>query len=157
MGKIKIIKARRDHIPVVVDMWKNFMDFHAAANPFYKRPPRAHIGYKKHLLKTFGSPNQQIFVVMVDGNIVGYAFVAIAKHPPSLIHRRYGYINDIHIEQGYRRHGLGRMMYTTVVDWFRQKGIDRIELGVVTKNKVAMSFWHKMGFTDRMMRMSLEI
>jgi len=157
MEKIKVVKARREHIPRIVEMWKDFMDFHARADPFCTRNPGAHIGYKKHLEDTMASRNERLYVVLVDKQVAGYAFVKIAKYPPVFNYKYFGFINDMYVDPTYRRKGLGELMLKTVMEWFRLRGMKQIELGAIAGNKVAVSFWHKMGFADRMIRMYKEI
>jgi ribosomal protein S18 acetylase RimI-like enzyme len=153
MGDIKIIKAKRQHVPAVLELWKDFMDFHAATDPFYTRRPRGHLAYEKMILNSFGQRSKQLFVAMDGDKVVGYAYVEISKYPPVIHHTHYGYIGDMYTDPAYRRQGLGKLMYAVVVDWFRKKGVKHMELGAVSSNKVAQSFWRKMGFYERMKRM----
>lgn len=157
MEKIKVTKARRKHIPRIVEMWKDFMDFHAKVDPFYKRDPKAHIGYQKHLEKVIGSRNEQLYIAMDGNDVVGYTYARIVKYPPVFNYRYFGYLNDMYVDPACRRKGLGRMMYKTAIEWFTRRGMKQIELGAVAKNRVAVGFWRKMGFRDRMIRMYKEI
>jgi GNAT superfamily N-acetyltransferase len=157
MQQIIVTKAKRIHVPQIIELWKDFMDFHADVDPFYTRNTTAHIGYKKHLMKSVGSRTKQLFVALDGKQVAGYTFVEIVKHAPVFIDKYYGYISDMYTQPAYRRQGLGKLMYNTAIDWCKKKGMTRIELGVATKNKVAGSFWRKMGFEGRMLRMHRQI
>lgn len=157
MKRIKVTKAKYIHVPQVIELWKDFMDFHADVDPFYTRNAKAHIGYKKHLMKSVGSRTKQIFVALDDKQVVGYTFVEIVKHSPVFIEKYYGYIGDMYTQPAYRRQGLGKLLYNAAMEWCKKKGMTRIELGVVTKNEIAGSFWRKLDFEGRMLRMHRKI
>jgi ribosomal protein S18 acetylase RimI-like enzyme len=157
MEQIRVIKAKRIHVPQVIELWKDFMDFHADVDPFYTRNAKAHIGYKKHLMKSVGLRTKQLFLALDGKQVVGYIYVEIAKHAPVFVDKYYGYICDMYTQPAYRRQGLGKLMYNAAIEWCKKKGMTHIELGVATKNRVANSFWRKMGFTERMRRMYLDL
>ncbi|MCA9437597.1 MAG: GNAT family N-acetyltransferase, partial [Candidatus Omnitrophica bacterium] len=50
----------------------------------------------------------------------------------------------------FRRKGIGERLFRETVEWFRAKGVDRIELRVVVANEVSTAFWRKMGFAAYM-------
>lgn len=154
---VTVSKAKRVHIPQIVKLWKDFMDFHAALDPFYARRGKAHIGYEKHLMKSIGSPNRQLFVALDGKRVIGYAYAEIMKYAPVLRLTRYGYISDLYIDPACRRRGVGESLYNIVREWFVQKGLTTIELGIAAKNGTAESFWRKLGFRERFMRMHLKI
>lgn len=157
MGHISIIRAKREHVPQVVELWKDFMDFHADIDPFYTRRINAHVGYKKHLLKSVGSRTSQLFFALDGKQVVGYTFVEIVKQAPVFVNKYYGYISDMYTRPDYRRQGLGELMYNAAIKWFKMKGMKHIELGIAAQNTIADSFWRKMGFEDRMLRMYTEL
>lgn len=157
MAHLRVITARRSHIPAIIELWKEFMDFHAALDPFYARRRHAHIGYGQHVMKSIGSRTKKLFAALDGEKIIGYAYAEIAKYPPVFAVRRFGYISDLYVDPAYRRRGAGRMLFAAVKDWFTGRGIQRIELGVASVNKTAASFWRKIGFAERMRRLSMKI
>jgi GNAT superfamily N-acetyltransferase len=45
-----------------------------------------------------------------------------------------------------RRQGVGGQLIAAAEDWFRLRGLRRIEVRVAVCNEVSKPFWRKMGF-----------
>ena len=92
-----------------------------------------------------------------DDNIVAYCLASIANNPPVFEEKQYGALCDLAVAESHRRQGIGESMYQTILDWFKQKNIHRIEIRVVVSNEVSTAFWKKMGFTPYLETVSQEI
>ena len=104
---------------------------------------------EKDILPAMKSDKSLIIVALDDGKVIGYAYLMIKEPDVALNERKkYGYVHDLFITGEYRRTGIGEKMFDEIVKWFRSKDIDRIELDVIVKNRIAYSFWEKHGFTD---------
>lgn len=157
MKEIRIVNARQKDIEQVVELWKDFVDYHASLHPFYKRSKNALGASRKYFLKTIGSPVRQLFVAIDGKTVVGFALAEVGKYPPVFIHKKYGMIIDLYVDPAYRRHGLGRTLYLKMKEWFARRGLTRIELTVAAANKTAWTFWKKMGFQERSRRMAQDL
>ena len=82
---IKILKARKSHIPEIVELWKEFMDFHKDINPYFTRSARGHKKFEEFISRSIGSRRQQLFIALDNKEVVGYAFVLIIKYPPVFV------------------------------------------------------------------------
>ncbi len=146
--ELKIIEATDAHIPQIIKMWKKFMDYHSDIDPFFQRRRDGHKNAEKIIKDFLKSKDSLVLVALEDGKVAGYSIAVISKHPPVLKVERYGFIDDLAIKPRYRRMGIGAKMLERIFEWFESKGIKRIELKVVPKNKIGYSFWRKHGFKD---------
>lgn len=154
---IKVIEAKKIDIPEIVEVWKEFMDFHKERDPFFSRREDGHINFKKFIEESIESDDVQVLVAFEDNKIIGYYRSSISKYPPVFEQSTYGFISDVAVKDGYRRKGIGEKFLMEIKKWFSGKGITRVELYVSSKNEVASSFWKKHGFKAFKHAMYLEM
>lgn len=81
------------------------------------------------------------FVAEDGGRIIG---VILSGHDG-----RRGFIYHTAVSQEYRNRGIGKKLAQLALDALRKKGISKVALLVLSKNKVGNAFWEKMGFGSR--------
>ena len=88
-----------------------------------------------------------IFVWEEDGVIAGYAFCIYqeTKENGQLYHRKVLYIDDLCVDQPFRRHGIGAKLYRYVLDTAKENGCDSVTLNVWSVNDDALAFYRSMG------------
>jgi GNAT superfamily N-acetyltransferase len=154
---IKILKARESHIPDLLEVWKEFMDFHAAIRPHFTRSAEGHLVFAKHLRECMGSPESCVFVADDGEKVIGYTLLHLKKPPPVYDDAVYGFISDMAVKSEYRRHGVGEKLLKRAMTWFKSKGARRVEMAVVVGNSVGYPFWRKQGFEEFISHMFKEI
>jgi ribosomal protein S18 acetylase RimI-like enzyme len=155
--KIIVKKARPLHIREIVEIWKEFEDYHAAFDPYFKRSADGHEYFAKRLHELMDS-NDGFVLVAVDGqDVIGFATASIKEHPPVYENRFYGYVGSIAVKEGWKRRGAGNQMLDEIVKWFKSNGIYRVELNVRSKNVAGYNFWRKNGFKDYMHTLFLDV
>lgn len=153
--EIEIIPAEGAHVPEIVELWKEAMDFYEALNPLLARSEDGHIHMEKHLHDMIQSEDTQVLAALHKGRVVGYTIFRIYTRPPILQYRTSGFIVDMAVKSDYRRKGIGGKMLHTILKWFESHNVDRIELRAAPENEVAFSFWKKHGFQIYMYDMHL--
>jgi GNAT superfamily N-acetyltransferase len=84
----------------------------------------------------------------------GYALAFdVAEHPYMPEWTRAGYISQFLVSQGYRRHGVGRLLMEHVNTWFDSRGVAKVLLNVDIDNESGIRFWKNNGFTPYATRM----
>jgi ribosomal protein S18 acetylase RimI-like enzyme len=145
---IHIILAEESHIPGILNVWKEFMDYHKKLDSLFTRRKNSHLKFEKYIKELIKSNNAQVLVALDKEDVVGYSITLIGFYPPVFKRRVYGLINDLAIKETHRRKGLGEQMLSKMFQWFKSHGLDRIELRVSMRNKIGYSFWKKHGFKD---------
>ena len=92
------------------------------------------------------SEDRLLLVAEIDGKIVGYAAAEIQARSPIFRIAKNGYINDVFVEEEFRKLGIAREFLTELKKWFESKGIKHVELSVLADNEVGKKTWAKFGF-----------
>jgi ribosomal protein S18 acetylase RimI-like enzyme len=72
---------------------------------------------------------------------------------------RRGYIHHLAVRRSHRRRGVGRALAEGCLSALRAVGIDKCHLFVFSRNRGAISFWERIGWSQRtdLIMMSQEI
>lgn len=77
-----------------------------------------------------------------DGKLVGYLIV-VGGDAKRVLHRGYLVIG---ILKEFRGQGIGTKLFSHLDEWAKEHYISRLELTVVTQNKMAVALYKKSGF-----------
>ena len=83
-----------------------------------------------------------VFVAEEDGQVVARLSIARDQHPASYHVADLGMM----VAPGYRRHGIGRALLETAVEWARGAGVRKLELHVFPHNEPAIKLYESFGF-----------
>lgn len=154
---ISIVEAKKAHLPEIIEIWKEFMDFHKDIDPFFARNKDAHHKVKQYLRKSIRSKKSKVLVALSEREVVAYSLSRIAEYPPVFEHTTFGYIADLAVKQEFQKQGIGEGLLIEIKKWFAEQGVERVELEVASENKIGNSFWKKQGFREYKSVMFLEI
>jgi len=141
-----IRKANLRDLNVLTSMWKDFIDFHADIDSFFRVNLSAPAMYKTYLKKKILARKARVFISEENGRITGWVMCNIQKNPPIFRIIEYGYIEQLCVIGEKRRKGTGALLLEEAYKWFREKGIKRIELDYLPGNPIGSGFWKKKGF-----------
>lgn len=146
---VKIVKAEECHIPGIMKLWEEFMDYSARIDAVFTIRPGASKVIKQNFLRPFMKSKNHLVLVALDGEkVVGYSLSQKVDTPILKKYTMIGSIHDLFITNNHRRKGIGEKMYKEILKWFHSQGIVRIELQVIVKNQAAISFWEKHGYKE---------
>ena len=145
----EIVKAEEHHERELGNLWMEFMRFSQGLDPIHTPRDGAVTTFTaEHLRPAMNDENSLVLVAIDEGNVIGYSY-SLIRDPGRLVERgKYGCIHDVYVSAAHRRKGIGAQMLDEITRWFRSSDIDRVELDVMTQNRVASLFWEKHGFTD---------
>ena len=152
-----ITQATEADIPDLVEIWKDYMDYHRDIDSFYTVEERGPASFGAYLAELMGQENVLIVKAENGDECAGFAIAKIESRPPVYEEKMFGHITDMAVRPTHRRHGAGERMLERLFDWFRQRNISRVQLNVVPDNSVGFSFWRKMGFETFLLAMYKEI
>ncbi len=92
--------------------------------------------------KTRISENEEIFVAEFEGEIVGYLSIKAGDYRRN---RHSGYI-VIAIMEKCTGMGIGKLLFEEMESWAFEKGLHRLELGVMAPNIRGKTLYEKKGF-----------
>lgn len=156
---MEIVEAAELHIPALLELWREFFDYHRDIDPYYARSEDAldHIG--KRFREKIAERDSQVLVAVEGGAVIGYSLFWIADDSPFVREKKHGFICDLAVTSTHRSKGVGEKLLERTLAWFRAKGIRRIAIYTLTGNPRAAAFWRRHGFepTMRCMERLLDI
>lgn len=135
-----------DDFPALVELWKEFMDFHADNSGYFRRAPDGHENWQRFLTARLGDEDFLLLMAFVDDRAVGYCVATVLDMPPVFVERKYGFIQDMAVTAAYRRRGIAGALFDRARRWLEGRGMTRLELKVDAGNQTSQGFWRAMGF-----------
>lgn len=143
-----IRKATHNDIPRIMELLSQVNDVHAEGRPdFFIKGKRKY--NEEDLLKIINDDTTPVFVCEENDDIKGYAFCVIQdlSRCDNLRPDKSLYIDDICVDENYRRHGVGKKLYEHVLQFAKEEKCFNITLNVWAKNSGAQAFYESMGMT----------
>lgn len=145
---MNVVKACKSDIPATLEIWKAFMDYHVQFDEIFIRSDDGEKSMGQYMERLIDADDALLLLAVENHKPLGYAIAKIGTYPPVFEKKTYGSISDLAVCKEHRRKGAGESLLNEMMDWFRFKGVDRVELRVASKNTVGYSFWQKHGFVD---------
>ena len=86
-----------------------------------------------------------IKIALSGGVLVGF----IRFRPRSGDFGRYGHINIIYVEEGFRHMGVGEMLLHEAERWLKKKGITQISAEITSTNAASLDFFRGQGYAQK--------
>lgn len=99
---------------------------------------------EKEFIKSKASNNKSRFLVAeLDGEIIGSCHVEHVLNQKRYLHRA---AMAVTVRKDYWNKGIGSKLMQECIGWCKEKGVEQLELEVVTQNERAVSMYKKFGF-----------
>ncbi len=85
----------------------------------------------------------------------GFVWVVLCTN--SWTNERYGYVNNLFIEQGKRGQHLGEDLLSYSASWFKSRKVDRLRLTVTSSNQSAVRLYERAGFAVERLEMEKKL
>jgi len=153
---ITIRRAASGDIPGVIRLLEYICAFHQKA-----RPDIFKAGSKKYdeadIADILADETRPIFVAADEGgHVAGYCFCKIINNNHAVFNKHISlYIDDLCVDERYRRRGIAKMLYAAALEFAKQTGVFAIDLNVWEFNEAAVKFYESLGFATRSRKMEL--
>lgn len=114
-------------------------------------------GYAAFLAGVLDSPDACVFVAEEEGRVIGYVFAALEPLSWKELRGPAGFIHDVAVVEEARRSGVATQLIGAAVDWLRGRGAPRVLLQSAAANAGAQRLFHRLGFRDTMIEMTMEL
>ena len=145
---MEVVPAAERHIEDIIRLWERLAAYHAALDPFFVMCRGATGTFETHLRQAVEAEDFLVLVCVSEGEVIGYALSSVEQHPPVVECRAFGHMDDLVVDEHRRRRGAGGMLVSATVEWFEERGIDRVEMEVAEANEPGLAFWRAVGFTN---------
>ena len=85
------------------------------------------------------APDRWVFVALLDGSLAGRIVLSEGWN-------RYAWVEDIAVDAGHRRAGVGRALMDRAIAWAVERGLPGIRLETQNNNVPACKFYESCGF-----------
>ena len=155
--EIHIRPARFSDLDAIVRLWIAMMQDHQRADSRVQLTDDAPDAYRYYVNYYLSERNSCVRVVEVEGRVVAFGLLTIARNMQMFDPPRLGYLSDLVVDADWRRRGIGRRLVTHLLDWLRSREIDCLQLQHYANNKAGEVFWRACGFEPYYMRMWLDV
>lgn len=102
--------------------------------------------------------DRQLYVAKMGGIAAGYVLVKIRDYNwPGVVRRKIMVVDEICVEEAFRRQGIGTEMMLEVQALARALGCTDMQLGVYPQNADAVAFYQKCGFQIQSVTMQRKV
>lgn len=143
-------RAGADDLAGLVELWIEVTAHHAALDPLFTLRPNSRPVIERLIRSQLRDSDAAIFVVDSLDSLAGFCCVRVDRAPPILEETRRAEITDLGVRVALRRRGFGRALAAAALDWTAERGVDRIEVRVASRNAEGQAFWRELGFDDLM-------
>ena len=150
---IAVRRAVWSDLDPITQLWKELFEFHVALDSRFALAEDAERHWRTRVAHQLNDDNWRVLVADDRDTLLGFIIGVIREMPPVVREKYEGYIEDAVVTRLAQRRGIGEQLYHGLEGWFRERGIKVIGLSAAVANPAAQAFWHKMGFTDYMIRM----
>lgn len=99
-------------------------------------------------LKHINQKDLKISVALRDDSCIGYCI--------SLVHIGSGELKSLHVDQSYRKLGIGKELVNRHITWMKEKECKSINVKVSHENEPTISFYKDLGFYPNTLDMQLK-
>jgi len=149
-----IRKATIEDLPVLLQFEQGII---TAERPFDSTLKPDPISY--YDLKAFiASPEVEVLVAEIAGEIAGSGYARIKKNPDSYYDfEKYAYLGFMYVLPAHRGKGVNQAIIEELKKWVVQQGLAEIRLEVYNDNAGAIKAYEKAGFEKRMIEMRIRV
>ncbi len=108
----------------------------------------------RFLTKALADENSILLIARADDTVTGFIF-AVCSEKSWLAAPKTASIENICVDEPFRRHGIGRQMIDAVRVVCKEKGVQQLSLGVFCANTNAIPFYEACGFTPLSIKMHM--
>ena len=156
--KINVRRAGHGDVPRIIDILLQVNNVHAEGRPdIFKKGGRKYTAEQLEMI--IDDESRPIFVAASadTGDVLGYGSCALSAtaETGNMYQRRELYIDDLCVDEVYRRTGVGQITFDYIRGYATEIGSYHITLNVWACNPQAMRFYEKQGM--KMLKKEMEI
>lgn len=127
-------------------LYEHFYAYNANQQPQYYKEAVESVGYPKYSIE---SNQDDIFVAIEDNTLIGFVHVKEDKTSPydMIVQHKFAEVVDVFVEGPFRGHGVGPLLISAAKQWAKMRGLDYLELFVLTENENSRQFYEHVGFS----------
>lgn len=97
----------------------------------------------------------QIFVVEIDGKVLGFIRCRIKRVPPYMGDVMVGELMEVWVEPAARRAHSGETLTRMCIDWMKEQGVHSVEVQILLDNEPSINMCKGLGMKPELMQLRL--
>ncbi len=150
---MKVRQATPEDVPALVAMFQELDRMQSDWRVFTPRPGfYDEVGSKYR--EAMSTENALVLVAEDEQDILGMAYGEV-RVPSRFSDERALELSGVVVRAGYRGRGVGRALVKEAARFAGEIGVEWIELKTFAPNQGAMAFWEGLGFTPRVVQLTV--
>ena len=137
MGEIRIVEAREEHVPVILEMIRGLAE--------YEKLTHVMTATEDALLRTLFGPRPGAEVLLASENEVVVGFALFFPNYSTFLAKPGMYLEDLFVKPEARGRGVGLALLQQLAKLARDRDYGRVEWSVLDWNDPAIGFYKKLG------------
>ncbi|WP_414054858.1 N-acetyltransferase family protein [Macrococcus equi] len=101
--------------------------------------------YFNHLKNIINNKDNKFLVAIIDNEVGGYCYASVSSRK----RRQHSRSIAMGLSKKFRGKGIGKKLLTEIIEWAKSnQSIEKLNLGVLSVNKVAINMYRSLGFED---------
>ncbi len=143
-------RATHGDLAGVGTLWLELTRHHATFDPHFALREGAEAEARRLLAAQMRDRDTAIFVAGEPDRPQAFAIVSVRRAPPIHPETCRAEITDLFVAPELRRRGCGRALVTAATRWAHDRGAERVEARVSSRNLDARAFWRAQGYGPHM-------
>ena len=124
---------------------------------FLAARPRTPTDYASYIGAQLDEADSIVLVAVDDGEVVGYAYAVVEGYDYMALRGPAGVLHDVIVDPEHRGRGVGRLLLSAMLEFFRSRGVQRVVLSTAEQNEAAQRLFASAGFRRTMIEMTREL
>lgn len=150
---MQIRRARLADLPVLKEFEQGIVQAERSMDSSLAPDP---ISYYD-LEELVNSPEAEVVVVEIDGELAGSGYAKVKDAKPYLDHEKYAYVGFMFTLPEWRGQGIAKMILDHLCEWTKKRGLNEVRLEVYDQNDPAIRAYEKAGFSKNLVEMRKRI
>ena len=153
---MEIRKAALHDIEDILNLKLRLKSQDVKTDPYLRSADEVIDVYKKYLIHDLKmlEIDRIVLVAVEDREIIAYIRGILTKTLHVLNVKLRGIIDNLYVEEEYRRKGVAKNLIEELVKWFKEKNVDVMTVHVYPFNSKAISLYKKFGFEEYSLNMN---
>lgn len=139
-NELKIVRATKNDIPLILSFIKKIAE--------YEKLSHEVIATEESLRKSLFDERANAEVVFAYQNNEPIAYAVYFFNFSTFVGKRGLYLEDIFVLPEFRKLGIGKILFTYLMQYAIDKNCGRMEWAVLDWNEPALNFYNKIGATE---------
>ena len=145
---VAIRPAALSDLDAIVSLWLGMMREHEAFDSRVRLGPSAGEAYENYARHYVTRSDAPVFVAEHDGEVIAFGLAYRARNLPMFLPDHYGFLSDLVVTPSWRGRGIGTALVGEITRQLRAQDVTHVQLQVYHNNARARAFWHRVGFTE---------